>query len=325
MKKFFSMLALGLLFVSSASAQTAKILRHSKGQVIQYKASEISSAISEAVAGDTLYLSDGVFSGFTITKPISIIGTGQETRISGSVDISIPGNPILKSRVLDALNISGTLTLQSASSGVNVRKCQISVVSFAGNSQDVFFDRCNISNYMSLSSYVEGLTVTNSYLNKLQGASSSPDLASFVNCNIYYIETTSSSNHSSSTYFRGNLINCIVCSWYSRDSYSNYNYMTDGVYMVNCLYCTGVETFYAIKRDCYSAGSSNFSSYYMGLDTSMLTTAGYLGNDGTVVGMYGGTTPYTLTPSTPTVTSSKIAVDNEKKQLNVNITVKSNN
>ena len=56
-------------------------------------------------------------------------------------------------------------------------------------------------------------------------------------------------------------------------------------------------------------------------DTNYLQTNNYLGTDGTVVGIYGGDTPFTLEPSVPKVTSSDLDLDNENKVLNVTLTV----
>lgn len=312
MKKFFLIACVMILSVS-VNAQTAKILLHHNGEVTQYNASQISAAMSDAQDGDIVYLSDGLFGGFTVSKAITIIGTGYETRINGQVSINIPGSPKLTQRVLDALNISGIVTVNSECTGLNIRKCTITEMWFAGNTYEAIIDRCHFTNLLELSSYVQGLTVTNSYIDELRGSASVPDFATLVNCNVYYIYGEGNKNY---PVFKGNLINCIL------RYYNNSSLLASSVYMINTLYSTNIDASNAIKRDCYRV--SNIDNYW-GENTSNLKSAGYLGNDGTVVGMYGGTTPYTLIPSTPTVTSSKITVDTEKKQLNVSIKVQSNN
>ena len=47
------------------------------------------------------------------------------------------------------------------------------------------------------------------------------------------------------------------------------------------------------------------------------------GTDGTQIGIYGGTTPFTLVPSVPIVKSYDLKVDTSNKKLNVNISVES--
>ena len=48
---------------------------------------------------------------------------------------------------------------------------------------------------------------------------------------------------------------------------------------------------------------------------------GYICKDGTVVGVEGGKTPYSLTPSGPKETSSTVKVSDSEKKLNVSINV----
>lgn len=52
---------------------------------------------------------------------------------------------------------------------------------------------------------------------------------------------------------------------------------------------------------------------------------GYIGTDGTVVGIEGGSAPFTLEPSVPKVTNSTVAYDAANKLLKVNLTVTTNN
>ena len=50
-------------------------------------------------------------------------------------------------------------------------------------------------------------------------------------------------------------------------------------------------------------------------------SSSYVVTDGTIVGIYGGETPYTLEPTVPKVTASNLQLDMENKKLNVNLTV----
>ena len=49
----------------------------------------------------------------------------------------------------------------------------------------------------------------------------------------------------------------------------------------------------------------------------------FLGNDGTVVGCYGGKNPYTLKQMTSTITSSKVHFDKDNKQIQIKMKVSS--
>ena len=89
-------------------------------------------------------------------------------------------------------------------------------------------------------------------------------------------------------------------------------YLSSGSYYSSSQLSIGSSS---VKQGCWTVNYLNDTS------TSNLQSNGYLGTDGTVVGIYGGETPYTLVPSVPKVTSSDLQLDNEKKQLNVTLTV----
>lgn len=80
-----------------------------------------------------------------------------------------------------------------------------------------------------------------------------------------------------------------------------------------------------MDNDCYVENcwyESNGNSYKYTVEE--LTEKGYLGNDGTVVGIYGGASPYSTKLGLPRVSNSKITLDNENKILNVDVTFESN-
>ena len=52
-----------------------------------------------------------------------------------------------------------------------------------------------------------------------------------------------------------------------------------------------------------------------------LSSAGYLGTDGTVVGITGGAVPFTLASSVLRITDHNIEVDNEQRKLKVTLTL----
>ena len=165
------------------------------------------------------------------------------------------------------------------------------------------------------------MTVVNSKLNAVQAQPSATQNTTFVNCNICKLYTAN---------FSATIINSIV------QSASAVEYTTtvlNSSVILNSL----INTYYrsssypfsigssSVTQNCYSESknvliisSTNCECAY---DTSTLQSKGYLGSDGTVVGIYGGETPFTLVPSVPTVTSSDLKLDNENKQLNVKLTV----
>ena len=94
MKKIlFSVVCLMMVGIQSVKAQTpAAIMLMHQGQATMYTSQELPTAVAAAEAGDTIFLSNGTYpilSGLTINKPISIIGAGQETIVSGDITVDI--------------------------------------------------------------------------------------------------------------------------------------------------------------------------------------------------------------------------------------------
>lgn len=335
MKKILSFITICLLAVSAnVNAQTAKIALQHNGNVTLYASDAMTTVMTAAVDGDTIYLNEGNFiSDVTVNKKVSIIGVGQGTKITGNVTIAIPNNPVLSAIVLDGLYITGTLTLSSPMDKVKIRKCKFGTTTFTANVSNVIFDRCFCTDNFTLSTYVKSLTALNSKINYLQGYGYTPDAANFVNCNIYLVCTYySGSNYQGSTYaFKGVIINSIL---YSYDYYSSYTYLGPDVFLANCLIGSSKYDYftkYSVSQNCMSSSGISYSGNFMnsstlecGITNEALQNNNLLGNDGKVVGIYGGTTPFTLVPSVPTVTSSKIAVDAANKKLNVDIKVTAN-
>ena len=92
-----------------------------------------------------------------------------------------------------------------------------------------------------------------------------------------------------------------------------YDTLYSSVLLNSCCYNGRIGSS-SVTQNCYP--EVNLES-----DASYLQSQGYLGTDGTIVGIYGGETPYTLEPTVPKVTDSNLQLDMENKKLNVNLTV----
>ena len=118
MKKILlSVVCLVMVGIQSVQAQVAIAALHHNDSVKIYSASGIKNAVNDAVAGDTIYLSEGIFGGFTVTKPIAIIGAGQTTNISGKVNI---GYSNTDSNVEAGVLLSGLNIIQGVSFNRNL-------------------------------------------------------------------------------------------------------------------------------------------------------------------------------------------------------------
>jgi len=317
-------LACFALVSTAANAQFGQIVLQHQGAVSVYENNKIDDALTKAVDGDTIYLSEGTFSGdMNITKKISVIGAGINTVWGGNVNIDIPGSPTLTARLLDAFTISNTITVVQPCKGLNIRKCQFNSIVFKALTENATIDRCysrgNENSGFNLSENVKSLYVMNSKIWCLQGDAAAAGDVNFMNCNIYYIN-----NYWTGSKYRAVLAsytNCIIRTW---DSTASGAFYTNTVFR-NCLCGRNYYTS-SNNANCWNYNNTDIlsNSTECSLSDADLKTKGYIGTDGTVVGITGGAAPYSLVPTVPRVTEHTITVDTEKKELNVNIKVTTN-
>lgn len=342
MKKFLLMTACIIMMSMTANAISInKALLVHDGEVTLFDG--LQDAINASADGDAVYLTLGTFKGpITITKKITVRGTGETSIIDGDVEVSISGSPNLDSPVLEALTVTGNVTVQTALSNLNFYKCKINgtlalngtinggktenckigVIIFGDQIDNYFIDRCYVTNTLTLSSGIMGMTVTNTKLRNIQANLGTSGNTTFVNCNINSLYVPN---------FSGTIINSIIGS--SRYNSNQYSSILSTVLLNTLLYSYNQYVTIgssSVAQNCYYQSSSinnglinsNSECYY---STSQLQSKGWLGTDGTVVGIYGGSTPYSetdmLVPAVPKVTSSDLQLDNENKQLNVKLTV----
>ena len=300
--------------MQSVMAVTAQIVLRHQGNVTQFNPDELPSVIEAAVDGDTILLSAGTFdcgSGITIAKAITIIGAGAEnTIIKNRIDIYIPDNPTLTAHLLDGVRITGALYVDDSVIGLKLRKCVIDGgISAVGNLtiiREMLIDRCK-TGVIALSSRFMDMTVVNSDV-QVYGSGYTPDAVVFSNCNVHM-------GYNSNT-ITASFINCYITNWVSNAAVNN------DISFTNCL---GPSDFWekwagATQSNCYTytPGSTEVDN------PDNFIKLGWLGTDDTAVGMYGGTTPFSLEPNAPKVTNYTIGVDTKTHTLNVKMTLSAN-
>ena len=319
-KSLLLSVCLAFASLSSFGASLASIMLQHNGSVTMFDPDKMTAAITAAAKGDTIYLSEGSFVGdFTINKEITIIGAGQNSKISGNITIAIDNTPTLTTHMLDAVNLNGyTVTVSKALKNLKIRKCFISTIKATAALTDLNVDRSYI-NRVELSSYYKSGNLINCYIYEIYSSSSGlQNTLNYINCNIsrlYQYNTDC---------MRGTFINCIINGYYD----------TNG--MQNCIFINTLYRGFTISnnstiQNCYTSDFS-FTQYteektninYYTVAADYLKDNNYVGTDGTIVGMFGGTTPYNLVPNVPTVTESKVTVDTATKKLNVSLKVSAN-
>ena len=327
---------LGIGMGASAYSTSAVFLQH-KGNITTYEPEAIQEALDAAEDGDIVLLNEGTFPGFEIKKRISVRGAGESSIIEGSIVIAISDTTRLTSTLLESISMPGyydALIIDKSPKGIIIKKCVFTKLSFgngASKVDDILIDRCfctssepQYNGGLSVSKWNCHMTVVNSKINALgiysdysentykKGANTT-----FIHCNIGRIYA----DHS----FLGTIKNSIVNNFGTYEGGDLYT----GAYYNNLMIKHPNADVISIKAPCVFVDNyiDNYdTSMFMtngecAYDTETLINKGYLGNDGTVVGIYGGATPYTLEPTVPKVLSSQMQLDKENKKLNVTLTV----
>lgn len=315
MKKFILILITIITICINANADSgAKCLLQHKGSVQFFDGDKIAAAIKAATDGDTLFLSEGLYPGFTINKKITVRGAGQESKIAGEVKINISNNPTLTQTILEWVNLveSNNITIETPMKKLKIKQCTFYTLNAnASNIENALIDRCHINGS------IDGFKSVNIVNSKIYIAGYVNSGQEYLNCNIMGIRDN----------YVGKYTNCIIQSCYT----SSYRYEPIiNSFFKNCLF---------MDND-FSDLSSSSSAINCWYDTSLKITSntfncslgkyeleenGYIGTDGTVVGIEGGSAPFTLEPSVPKVTNSTVAYDAANKLLKVNLTVTTNN
>ena len=292
-----------MLGVGTNAANDGKaILHHDKKPTAIYDADQLSEALIAATAGDTIYLSAGMYPTFTLDKAITIKGAGTNTKISNGVTIDIPGNPTLTSSLLEAVEVNGAITVKSDMTNFLIKMVKTTDLRFANelNTPNALVDRCYLDKF-TITSAMTDFYVRNSYIWNLTSTSLKFNKCNFINCRIQGDWNKAA----------GRFINCEL-------SRIRNGYLTIKSSILS--YSLVYSSFNSVDHSTYQE-KVYFDSYDNWLSDDGRLNKGYICKDGTVVGVHGGKTPYSLTPSGPKETSSTVKVSDSEKKLNVSINV----
>ena len=300
-----------------SQAEDTKVILQSGANTTIYDGTQISTAIGAANKGDILYLSEGTYDSFTIDKEILVRGVGANTWIDGDVTISIPNNATLTQAVLEGVNVSGSIKINQPATDLIIRNTKVADVTVTGALTNGLIDRCWITGTFNMNNNTDDTTVKNSKVHIISAGSLTYNKCTFSNCNIAHRadETTAAV-----------FTNCIIGGKYDIKHNNKWYYglktMESSVF-TNTLFNTyegGSIGSSSSQTNCYF-----ISDYYGACDDSTLESrydlSVYRGTDGTEVGIYGGTTPFTLDPQVAKVTESTFTVDTDAKKLTVKLKV----
>ncbi|MDE6632048.1 MAG: hypothetical protein K2K23_03530 [Muribaculaceae bacterium] len=316
MKRFLTMIVAVCAFFA-ASAQNPMVTLSHNGELSFFtNLTALESAYSAAEHGDTIYLSQGDFvvngGSFKISKDISIVGNGYGSHILGDITVNISKQyvvgdaPLFDGVRLDKLTFSamGTSTPETA----EIRRCWIrNLDDGACAANNMTFDKC----YIGSADFFGGGTVF--LKNSKVSCSSSNTLLNHttaINCNINVTD-----------YYPLTAISCIL----QKGGSSNPSVNGSSASIINCLLDFKPSSSSLYEHECYYIEDASESILDDKMNCTLnLTESGYLGQDGTVVGIQGGEYPFSENPSVPTVdtANSSVEYDSSANKLKVNITVK---
>ena len=307
MKKLFLLVVcLMMVGMQSVKAQVAVAALHHNNAVTIYAAAQIQEAIYAAEAGDTLYLSEGIFGGFTVDKLIAIIGAGQTTQISSDVTIGNIGGTLETGLLLSGANLLQDLNFKYTIDGARIMQCMVDgncdfpSSNGTDNISNIEILMSYIKGYLDLSAKTQGITVVGSKIGQVRGGTTGEGGSTFLNCSIgqTYNSGVIANNN--------NYVNCVVGTIYR------------GVFS-NCLYSNLLGNYGAVIHECYQDDFTmpdNLDSPYTDEE---LRTKGYLGTDNTVVGITGGQAPFSLVMPVVQVTEHSLEVNQAERKLRVSL------
>ena len=327
MKRLLTLMAVvfGLVFV--AAAQRPLVTLSHNGELSFFSnLSALQSALDSAQNGDIIYLSEGQFTSnsgdITIKKRVSIIGCGYKSHIIANLTVNMRGNPdsYMDAPLFDGVRME-KLTFDANTSyeskvnlqEVEIRKCRIRELVNGGHAGNDFrLDRCLIESADFTGAYYNNTYVNNCKIRKI--ISDGGYAIQIDHCTIgsaYYCPRVVMNSIIAGTY-DGSILS-------GSGTHTIYNSLFPSTELVN-------NSSYFVVDNCY------FEDPEGGLlDDDLncninLTLKGYLGDDGTIVGAYGGEFPFSETPSVPTVDSdnSSVEYDADANKLKVTITVMEN-
>lgn len=337
MKKMILSLVAAMLCATATFAQSSLLATLSHDGTIStfYGASALKQAHNAAANGDIITLSSGSFTSVNITKAITLRGAGWEVDtenhsepsvISGEFTINIP------TETTERLTIEGVYhnanlyyngTLKNATF-LKSRFKSLYPYNGYGILQNATFIHCRISDGLTLTDNCSAICL-NSVIWWPNTHSHTTANFECVNCVLYKGDDWSG-------FFSSTLKSCILVA--TADEYAISS--TSTLYNNICVSQSGSSIFQEVpnstnKRLSFS-DSNPFATYtggdYNDSEKFELTEEAktkYLGLDGTTqVGIYGGTMPFSSTPSNPQIKKCNVAAKSTADgKLSVDIEVSS--
>lgn len=333
MKKLFLVFIAVFSFIAQASAQSSMLatLNHEGNISTFYGTTALREAHAAAVHGDVITLSSGSFVSTDITKAITLRGAGMEldtihgtepTVISGDFKIGIEDSVeqrltiegIYSNHKVNYINLKNAIFLKNRFLDFAYDNYETSLL------QNVTFIHCRVAKQLYLKENCSA-SCLNCVIARPESGNNSSSNFEFQNCVLYLYPSIVHS----STYK-----NCVLYSYMP-----NYGNITTSSMAYNCIGLNEDNLFDDIPNatNTYVEDISTVFKTYTGQNLEKLDSENfeltdeaktkYLGMDGTQVGIYGGSLPFTSVPTNPQITKCNVAAKSTADgKLSVDIEVK---
>lgn len=314
-------------------------LQHGDTMKAFYGSEALNDALASAETGDIISLSAGVFTAPAITKAVTIQGAGymmdQEnnryrTTLLGEATVNIPNGE--KGLLLEGLHTQSDFTIDGDSlCGFIIRKCRLSKLTINAKAVNGEIGQSKI--YQLDWTETRNLFIHHVVMHQVYGNNKLNEEGVVID---HCVVTGHLENNVTAVIQNSMIKNARgtnACAFYNnvitQNSISNSYYS----YMISSNTLSG-NTIWTVTvfgyDDCPSEYSSLFvtaahawtwnDTYDYKLTDEAATT--YTCNDGTQIGLYGGTVPFTDVPTTPQIISKTIATQtDENGMLSVKIQV----
>lgn len=345
MKRILSLLTAVLAFLA-AMAQSPGITLSTQGKMLFFDADKLATAIETAQPNDTIWLGPGEYTldglgladrpgttlerGKVINKPLNFIGAGGDKTVltsSYSPYVYIYINDTKAKTSFEGIKINKRLRLLSPIVNLTFKDCWLRsfISSFGDSSIDTLqLDRCRVQRAFNIGSAKVGrLNVRNSYFDCLNDDNDNLNIngtfvgnckeavsgASLVNC---YIRVMSDR-------FIGYFLNSFVYDARSANASSTFEYC----YFCNKPSSDSDQTGTPLNATLINDNVVERDEYMEAVENpDYALEKGFIGNDGTVVGIYGGNDlKYSLIPAypTPDTDNSTLVYDKENNKIKVSV------
>ncbi len=314
MKRLFTLIvAISAIFAAMAQYPMATLSRN--GELTQFTGLHaLDEALNASEIGDIVYLSEGTFASergsHEIKYGVSVVGCGYNTKILGNLGVMMVEGSYeitMDSPLIDGVNINNLgfrheLEIDGNREYMEIRNCWIGNLNWVGHAaKNVYINSCSIeeANFSGIiDKYIKNVFVNNSKIRRLLGGS---EYITITNCNIQATENCP------------RVVDSCIIAGSTRDEGKLPTWDNGTHFINNSLFPS--EDFVSEGQDVTTLTNCYYENPANGLlDENLnctidLASKGYLGQDGTVVGAYGGENPFSEYPSVPTIDSAKSSVE----------------